>query len=418
MSIKLKGSSDGSVSFDAPADTSPSGSDITLTLPTTVGSANQFLKNSGIAGELEYSSMVETSTGVGIGTSAPAQKLSIEGGNLQITNTTEGYLYFTNSPTANRRSYIAAIEDAGNSNNLTFGTNANGFDGVEKMRLTPSGRLLVGTSSSRTSAVTASNVQIEGTGAGSGLSILRHGSGNGSYLQLASTGGNAIGSTTATPSQAPISQIVFAGSDGSSIRPGAYISAENDQGAAWASNDCPARLMFSTTADAASSPTERMRIDSDGRLISLPTYNATSGSSGNVGISSSGKFYRSTSSGKYKTNVETIDDTYADALLNCRPVWYRSLCADDNPEHGYWGFIAEEVADIDPRLVYYKTTETTYDENGSAVEAPCEPEPEGVQYDRFVPHLLNLIKRQKATIAAQQAQIDDLLARVTALEAA
>lgn len=71
MSIKLKGSSDGSVSFDAPADTSPSGSDITLTLPTSAGSANQFLKNSGIAGELEYSSMVEDSTGLGIGTTAP-----------------------------------------------------------------------------------------------------------------------------------------------------------------------------------------------------------------------------------------------------------------------------------------------------------------------------------------------------------
>ena len=63
MSIKLKGSSDGSVSFDAPADTSPTGSDITLTLPTSAGSANQFLKNSGTAGTLEYSSMVETSTG-------------------------------------------------------------------------------------------------------------------------------------------------------------------------------------------------------------------------------------------------------------------------------------------------------------------------------------------------------------------
>ena len=63
MSIKLKGSSDGSVSFDAPADTMPSGSDITLVLPTTVGSAEQFLKNSGTAGTLEFSSMVETSTG-------------------------------------------------------------------------------------------------------------------------------------------------------------------------------------------------------------------------------------------------------------------------------------------------------------------------------------------------------------------
>jgi hypothetical protein len=63
MALKLNGSTDGSVSIDAPADTSPTGSDITLTLPTTVGSANQFVKNGGTAGELEYSSMVETSSG-------------------------------------------------------------------------------------------------------------------------------------------------------------------------------------------------------------------------------------------------------------------------------------------------------------------------------------------------------------------
>ena len=37
MSIKLKGSSDGSVSLDAPADTSPSGTDVTFVLPTADG---------------------------------------------------------------------------------------------------------------------------------------------------------------------------------------------------------------------------------------------------------------------------------------------------------------------------------------------------------------------------------------------
>ena len=71
MTLKLNGEL-GSVSLDAPSDTSPSGSDITLTLPTTVGSAEQFLKNSGTAGELEFSSMVEDSSGrVGIGTTSP-----------------------------------------------------------------------------------------------------------------------------------------------------------------------------------------------------------------------------------------------------------------------------------------------------------------------------------------------------------
>lgn len=54
MTIKLKGSSAGSVSFVAPADTSPSGTDVSLTLPTTAGTAGQVLKNSATAGTLEF----------------------------------------------------------------------------------------------------------------------------------------------------------------------------------------------------------------------------------------------------------------------------------------------------------------------------------------------------------------------------
>ena len=60
MSIKLKGSTDGSVTLQAPADTSPTGTDKTLTLPTTVGSANQFLQNGSTAGTLEFGSLVSS----------------------------------------------------------------------------------------------------------------------------------------------------------------------------------------------------------------------------------------------------------------------------------------------------------------------------------------------------------------------
>ena len=56
MSIKLKGSTDGSVTLQAPADTSPTGTDKTLILPTGVGSANQILRNSSTAGTLEFAS--------------------------------------------------------------------------------------------------------------------------------------------------------------------------------------------------------------------------------------------------------------------------------------------------------------------------------------------------------------------------
>ena len=53
MSIKLKGSTDGSVSLQAPADTSPTGTDKTFTLPTQDGDAGQILKTDG-SGALSF----------------------------------------------------------------------------------------------------------------------------------------------------------------------------------------------------------------------------------------------------------------------------------------------------------------------------------------------------------------------------
>jgi hypothetical protein len=158
---------------------------------------------------------------------------------------------------------------------------------------------------------------------------------------------------------------------------------------------------------------ERMRIDNAGILYSTPTYNDTTANAANVFIGATGRFSRSTSSIKYKTDVETIQDFYADAVLNCRPVWYRSTTGNDNPDWGWWGFIAEEVAEIDPRLVQWKTIESAYDENGSLVQTPCEPEPEGVSYDRFVPHLLNLIKRQMERIEQLETEMAAVKAQLS-----
>jgi hypothetical protein len=156
---------------------------------------------------------------------------------------------------------------------------------------------------------------------------------------------------------------------------------------------------------------------SDGRIVtgsrSNSPYNNTTASAANMYVDSSGILYRSTSSAKYKTGVETIEDSYADAILNMRPVWYRSLSEADNANHGWWGFIAEEVAEIDPRLVQYRTTESVISEESGREETVTldEPIPEGVSYDRFVPLLLNLIQRQ-------QQSIETLETKVAALEAA
>ena len=56
MTIKLKGSSFGSVSLQAPADTSPSGTDKTFTLPTADGTDGQVLKTNG-SGALSFASV-------------------------------------------------------------------------------------------------------------------------------------------------------------------------------------------------------------------------------------------------------------------------------------------------------------------------------------------------------------------------
>ena len=59
MAIKLNGSTSGSVALDAPADTSPSGTDVTLTLPTSAGSSGQYLQTNG-SGTLSWQTVTDT----------------------------------------------------------------------------------------------------------------------------------------------------------------------------------------------------------------------------------------------------------------------------------------------------------------------------------------------------------------------
>ena len=159
--------------------------------------------------------------------------------------------------------------------------------------------------------------------------------------------------------------------------------------------------------------TERLSIQgSDGRIKSIPTYDSTAVDSANISVNSNGFFRRHSSSLDYKKNIETIQDSYADKILETRPVWFKAknVSDGDNPNWGYWGFIAEEVATIDPRLVSYSLTENTINSDGDYVITTREtPKPEGVHYTAFIPHLVNLIKRQKT-------EIENLKTRVTKLE--
>ena len=72
----------------------------------------------------------------------------------------------------------------------------------------------------------------------------------------------AIGAAGVVSSGDSIGDIIFSASDGTNNIETARIRAEVD--GTPGTNDMPGRLVFSTTADGASSPTERMRIDSAG----------------------------------------------------------------------------------------------------------------------------------------------------------
>ncbi len=208
------------------------------------------------------------------------------------------------------------------------------------------------------------------------------------------------------------SGLTFYNHDSSGFEMGGTIQTAKENGTA---DNTSSYMRFSTRANG-SSATERLRLRSDGRMLVPGVYAETTGGSANVNVQSDGLMQRSVSSIKYKKDVETLQDSYADALLNVRPVWYKSKCTSDNPDWGHWGFIAEELAEIDPRLVIWKTAELSYDEQSVPVKTACEPEAEGVQYDRFVPHLLNLIKRQQTAIETLETQNASFEARLTALE--
>ena len=141
---------------------------------------------------------------------------------------------------------------------------------IEKVRIDTSGRLLVGTSSARVLGQgIVPNVQVEGVNnvsAGS-LALTENRSADtlGSRLVLTKTRGSALAATTIVQNGDEFGSIYFCGADGTNadIR-GAYIQAFVD--GTPGTNDMPGRLVFSTTADGASNPTERLRITSGGRV--------------------------------------------------------------------------------------------------------------------------------------------------------
>ena len=129
---------------------------------------------------------------------------------------------------------------------------------AERLRITSGGRLLYGNHLNDRGA----ELQYEGSEHAC-IGIHRNTNSHGApSIQLSSSRGTGAGSNTIVQNNDYLGMINFKGADGSDLAPGAYITAIVDGSPG--SNDMPTRLGFWTSADGSQSPTERLRITSDG----------------------------------------------------------------------------------------------------------------------------------------------------------
>jgi hypothetical protein len=317
--------------------------------------------------------------------------------------------------------------------------------GSEAMRIDSSGRLLVGTSTARSNfyggTTDAPQFQIEGTTYNtSSLSVtLNENATTAPRIILGKSRGTTIGSNTVVQSGDQVGVIIYQGSDGSSgLIDAARIACEVD--ATPGAGDMPGRLVFSTTADGASSPTERMRITNSGTVLVGRTTNTSISSgaalqpsnlavevggdvtgswwnrtdsnaawvaqrfhaqgtlTGFIQVNTSSVTYSTTSDYRLKENVVPL--TGAIDRLQQIPVHRFNFIAD--PGNTVDGFIAHEAQAVVPECA---TGEK------DAVDEEGNPVYQGIDQSKLVPLLTAALQEAIAEIAS-------LKDRVAALEGA
>jgi hypothetical protein len=143
--------------------------------------------------------------------------------------------------------------------------------GVEAMRIDSSSRLIRGNTASINTVNLAGStinpaVQQHAVDQGNATFAATNwqASSTAAYLVLGKSYGAAVGTHAAVPANALIGVVNFAVSDGTTFGSAAHIRADAD--ALTSAGSTPGRLTFNTSAPGATSPTERMRIRSDGNI--------------------------------------------------------------------------------------------------------------------------------------------------------
>jgi hypothetical protein len=374
---------------------------------------------------------IDSSGRVGIGTTSPsdydlgADDLVVansgNGGVSIITGTSSvGALYFGDGTSSNQP-YRGRVEYKHAEDSLNFGS-----AGTLHATLDSSGRLILGTFTAPSVGSTQFKLSISGEDfAGSGKAQVRYQSATAGPSMLFAKARGTTASPSIVDNGDQLGKIRFYGYDGSDFASlGAEIAANVDGNPG--NNDMPGRLTFSTTADGGTSPQERMRIDKDGKLF---VKNSFSDSARNVviQIECSGQGRGRILSGNSDTDPATLGASsdrrlktnirnYTGGLERIRQIPVKIYDEVNTSATDVISWVADEVAPIFPEAVIGEA---------NAVDADGNPEYQILSSLKFFPDLVQCVQTLIAKVetletqnTAQQAQIDDLLARVTALEAA
>ena len=197
-----------------------------------------------------------TSTGkVGINTDNPSQMLTVRGTILKTrTDSGLGLIYLQNDGSQNGQ--IAINQNGGVTRTLLHSAGDSYFNG---------GKLLIGNTQDSSPYSWGLGLQVSGTSTNAGLSIRRDQSGSGGALLMFVKSGGALNGNTIVSDDDQIGGMYFNAADGTDVNNVAANIAAFVDGTP-GSNDTPGRLEFKTTADGANSPTERLRITSDGQV--------------------------------------------------------------------------------------------------------------------------------------------------------
>jgi len=211
-----------------------------------------------------------TSAGkMGLGTNNPTQYFHVVGNSASIQTEESG-------------GGIVRMQSGGSTGNIGMYSNHDLLlrtNSLERLRINSSGNLKIGNTANRDlGGLSVQRLHIEGTdGGSSAIGLVNNQNSTGqAAIYFSKSRGTSVNSNTIVQEGDPLGSMVFCGADGNDmISIGAQITATVD--GTPGSNDMPGRLVFSTTADGAASPTTRVEIKNTGRMqVNLPSSSGSS----------------------------------------------------------------------------------------------------------------------------------------------